>query len=99
MKRIFILVISVVLVGCGSFSLGMVSPTKGQSLQQREQDTLVCKDQAKNEANTSARAVGSFLAGLTIIGAPLAIESEKSKQREVFALCMTERGYKVEAPK
>ena len=44
---------------------------------------LVCKDNAKNEANTAARVAGSFVAGLTIIGAPIAIEEEK---RNIYVL-------------
>jgi predicted small lipoprotein YifL len=87
------------LVGCGSFPLGTVYPIQGQTAPQRDADMLVCKDRAKNEANTDARVAGSFLAGLTIIGAPIAIEAEKAKQREVFAQCLTERGYRVEPPK
>ena len=100
MNRSLILALSVLgLTGCGSFQLGIVHSAGGQTVQQRDADMLVCKDRAKNEANTDARVAGSFLAGLTIIGAPIAIEAEKSKQREVFAQCMTERGYRVESPK
>lgn len=60
---------------------------------------LTCKDKAATEANTDARVAGSFVAGLTIIGAPIAIAEERRKQREVFAACMTERGYRVDAAK
>lgn len=87
------------LAGCGTFPLGTVYSDAGQTPQQRETDMLVCKDRARTEANTDARAAGSFLAGLTIIGAPIAIQAEHDKQREVFAKCMTERGYRVVAPK
>ena len=38
---------------------------------------------------------GRFLLGLTIVGAPVAFEMEKSKQREVFTNCMQERGYAI----
>lgn len=99
MKSISILFVTLLLAGCGSFPLGTVYPLKGQTVQQRDADMLVCKDNAKNEANTDARVAGSFLAGLTIIGAPIAIEAEKSKQREVFALCLSQRGYRVDPPK
>jgi len=98
MKRMFILTAVLLLTGCGTFPLGMVYSMKGQSDQQRETDMLVCKDIAKNEANTTARVAGSFVAGLTIIGAPIAIEEEKRKTREVFATCMENRGYKVTPP-
>ena len=54
-----------------------------------------CKDQAKLAANTTGRQTGAFLLGMTIIGAPVAFELEKAKQREVFAQCMTARGYTV----
>jgi hypothetical protein len=98
MKRSLIIFVIILLAGCGSFPLGMVYSMRGQSDQQRETDMLVCKDKAKNEANSSARVVGSFVAGLTIIGAPIAIEEEKRKTREVFAECMDGRGYKVTPP-
>lgn len=62
-------------------------------------DNLVCKDKAKTEANTAGRQAASFIAGATIIGAPVAIEAEKAKQREVYAACMDARGYVVVPPK
>ena len=98
MKRSLIIFAIILLTGCGSFPLGMVYSMRGQSDQQRETDMLVCKDRAKNEANSAARVAGSFVAGLTIIGAPIAIEEEKRKTREVFAECMDGRGYKVTPP-
>lgn len=98
MKRLAIISTSILLTGCGTFQLGTVYSLKGQSVQQRETDMLVCKDNAKNEANTTARVAGSFVAGLTIIGAPIAIEEEKRKTREVFTDCMEKRGYRVTAP-
>lgn len=94
------LILSVLaLTGCGSFPLGTVYPSGGQTVAQRDADMLFCKDRAKDEANTDGRVAASFLAGLTIIGAPVAIAAERSKQREVFAACMGERGYRVEPPK
>lgn len=98
MKIFLLIAIAALLTGCGTFPLGMVYSLKGQTDQQRETDMLVCKDRAKNEANTTARVAGSFVAGLTIIGAPIAIEEEKRKTREVFAQCMENRGYKVTPP-
>ena len=83
------------LVGCGSFPLGTVYSSNGQARAQLETDTMVCKDRASTEANTDGRVAGSFVAGLTIIGAPIAIAEGRRKQREVFAACMTERGYRV----
>jgi hypothetical protein len=59
---------------------------------------LYCKDRAKTEASTDARVAGSFIAGLTVVGAPIAIAEERRKQREVFAQCMSERGYTVVPP-
>lgn len=93
------LLLCLLLAGCGTFPLGSVYADQGQTPQQREQDILVCKDRASTEANTQARVAGSFVAGLTLIGAPIAIQAEKDKQREVFAKCLTERGYRVVAPR
>jgi len=97
MKKLILLSV-VALAGCGSFPLGTSYPQQGQTQAQTDQNILVCKDRAKDEANTDARVAGSFVAGLTIIGAPIAIAEERRKQREVFAQCMTERGYKVTPP-
>lgn len=83
------------LAGCGSFPLGYVDARAGKTDQDRQMDMLVCKDQARNEANTDARVAGSFLAGLTIVGAPIAIAAERQKQRDVFADCMKAKGYNV----
>lgn len=97
MKKL-ILLACVALAGCGSFPLGTSFPQQGQTRSVMDQDILVCKDHAKDEANTDARVAGSFIAGLTIVGAPIAIAEERRKQREVFAQCMTDRGYRVVPP-
>ncbi len=88
----------VLLAGCGSFPLGTSYPQNGQTQAETDSAILVCKDRAKTEANTDARVAASFVAGLTIVGAPIAIAAERSKQREVFAQCMKERGYVVIPP-
>jgi len=97
MKKLILLTV-VLLTGCGTFPLGVSYPQQGQTQAQTDQNILVCKDRARDEANTDARVAGSFVAGLTIVGAPIAIAEERRKQREVFAACMTERGYKVVPP-
>ncbi|HOY78804.1 MAG: SHOCT domain-containing protein [Zoogloea sp.] len=84
------------LSGCGTFSLaGKITPPTGKGQDQQQLDLLACKDQARLAANTAERQAGAFLLGLTIVGAPVAYELEKSKQREVFAACMSQRGYEV----
>ena len=91
-----ILVLPLVVAACGTFPLsGGTSPPAGKSADQHQLDMLVCQDQAKLAANTAARQTGAFLLGLTIIGTPVAFELEKAKSREVFAECMTARGYTV----
>jgi hypothetical protein len=82
--------------GCGSYPLaGNIVAPDNRNAEQQQTDVLVCKDQAKTEANTTGRQTGAFLLGMTIVGAPVAFEMEKSKQREVFADCMTAKGYTV----
>ncbi len=91
--------VSFLIAGCGTFQLASGSiPPPGKTKEQQQLDTLSCKDRAKLEANTADRQVGAFALGLTIVGAPLAYELEKSKQREVFKTCMEERGYRVLPP-
>ena len=98
MKKL-ILLSALALAGCGTFPLGTSYPQQGQTQAQTDLSILACKDRAQTEANTDARVAGSFVAGLTIVGAPIAIAEERRKQREVFAQCMTERGYIVATPK
>jgi hypothetical protein len=88
------------LAGCGTFQLASdVRPTVAKTQEQQQLDMLACKDQAKLEANTAGRQAGAFALGFTIVGAPIAFEMEKAKQREVFASCMTARGYAVSPPR
>ena len=87
------------LVGCGTFQLASgVYPLIAKTPEQQQLDNLNCKDQAKLEANSTERQTGAFLLGMTIIGAPLAFEMEKSKQREVYKSCMEGKGYRIVAP-
>ena len=86
----------VLLSACGTFQLaGGIYPPPGKTQDAMQTDVLVCKDQAKLEANSAERQAGAFALGLTIVGVPVAFELEKSKQREVFARCMTGRGYRI----
>jgi hypothetical protein len=78
---------------CGTFNLGNVRPQIGKTSEQQQLDTLTCKDQANLAANSAGRQTGDFLLGLTIVGAPVAYEMDKAKQRQVFADCMHARGY------
>lgn len=98
MKRFVALVCGLVLAGCGTFSLGTAFPLQGQTKDQVQLAVLTCQDRAKLEANTAGRQAGSFALGLTIVGAPVAYELEKKKQREVWSECMTEKGYRVVPP-
>jgi hypothetical protein len=86
------------LAGCGTFSLGRVQPQAGTSAQQQQLDTLTCKDEARLAVENAGQQTKDFLLGLTIIGAPLAYETDKAKQRKVFADCMQAKGYVVIPP-
>lgn len=86
------------LVGCGSFPLGTSYPQKGQTQAETDAAILFCKDRAKDEASTPGRVAASFVAGATIVGAPVAIAEDHRKQREVFATCMHERDFYVVPP-
>ena len=91
-----ILVLPFVVTACGTFPLSKntIAPA-GKTADQHQLDTLVCQDQAKLAVSTAGRQAGNFLLGMTIIGTPVAFELDKAKQREVFAQCMTARGYTV----
>lgn len=97
--QIFVLIpLAMLLFGCVTFDLGTVLPVSGQSVAQRDSDMAVCKVKAYEAANTKERQAGAFIAGMTIVGAPLAIEDEKKLQRKIFKECLEERGYAVEPP-
>jgi uncharacterized membrane protein len=92
------LVLVCVISGCGTFTLGNVRPQAGRTAEQQQLDTLTCKDQASLAVNSAGRQTGDFLLGMTIVGAPVAYEMDKAKQRQVFADCMKGRGYVVTLP-
>lgn len=98
MKKLAVVFACLALSGCGSFPLGKVYPEKSQTRRERDADLFYCKDWSKTATETSARNVASFFAGMTIIGLPIAIHSAQERQRELFAECMRERGYRVETP-
>lgn len=85
------------LSACGTFPLaGAIHPPAGKNAEQQQTDVLVCKDQANLAVNSASNQAGDFLLGATIIGAPFAYQMDKSKERAVFAQCMTARGYIVD---
>ena len=88
--------VSIFIVGCAFQLAGGVHPPPDKSNQEQEKDMLFCKDQAKKEATTVGRQAGWIALGLTIVGVPLAVGLEKQKQREIFAQCLTARGYRVD---
>jgi hypothetical protein len=97
-RTTLLLLLACSITGCGTFTLGNVRPQAGKSAEQQQLDTLTCKDQANLAANSAGRQTGDFLLGLTIVGAPVAYEMDKAKQRQVFADCMHARGYVVTLP-
>ena len=92
---ISIAVVTGLLTGCGTFNLGYVQPQAGRTSEQQQLDTLTCKDTARLAAESGDRQVGNFLLGMTIVGAPIAYELDRSKQREVFKECMQGKGYSI----
>jgi hypothetical protein len=97
-RTILIALLMCGITACGTFNLGNVRPQAGKTAEQQQLDTLTCKDQANLAVNSAARQTGDFLLGMTIVGAPVAYEMDKSKQRQVFADCMQARGYVVTPP-
>jgi hypothetical protein len=95
-QRVLLLLPPIMLIAsCGTFTLGNVRPQAGKTAEQQQLDTLTCKDQANLAVNSAGRQTGDFLLGMTIVGAPVAYEMDKAKQRQVFADCMQARGYVV----
>jgi len=93
--RLPLLLLPALIAGCGTFNLGNVHPQVNKTPEQQQLDTLTCKDQANLAVNSAGREAGDFLLGFTIVGAPVAYEMDKAKERQVFAECMHARGYVV----
>ena len=98
LKFVASLLIPILLVGCGTFSLGTAIPQTTKTSTELQLDTLDCKDKARLAASAADVQIKAFLLGLTIIGAPAGRELEKSKQREMYKSCMEGKGYRVIPP-
>ncbi len=86
-------------VGCGPYSLGGVNTLPpGKTAQDLKLDMLVCQHQAQLEVDRPANQVADFLLGFTLIGAPVAIVTDRQMQRQSWQTCMTEAGYTVVPP-
>jgi hypothetical protein len=96
--KTLVVVAALLCVSCGTFQLGNVHVPADRTKDQAQLDILTCKDQAHLETDKAENQVKDFLLGLTIIGAPVAYEKDKATQREVFAKCMGDRGYRVDPP-
>ena len=98
-RRLPILALLLFCTACGTFPIsGKIYSPSDKTIEQKRIDILACRAQAKNAASTaSQQAVPSFL-GMTIIGAYVANEAGKPKQREAFAQCMEARRYSVTPP-
>jgi hypothetical protein len=98
-RRIFLaLLLTCGLAACGTYNLGNVRPQVTKTADQQQLDILTCKDQASLAVNSAGHQTADFFLGLTIVGAPVAYENDKTKARQVYADCMQARGYVVTLP-
>lgn len=95
MKALALVCVFVALGGCTTFPLGTVHAAPGTSAQAQQVAILVCKDAALTAANATGQQVKESLLGLTIVGYPVAVASDRARQRAVFASCMRSQGYEV----
>lgn len=99
MPRCLLYAGALLLCSCGTFQLASnISSPAGKSAEEQQSDILFCKDQADLAVNSGAHQAGDFLLGFTLIGAPVAYQLDKEQEREVFAQCMTNRGYNLVMP-
>lgn len=96
MRKIIVVLLALGTAACGTFQLGVAYPPEWKSRDTAQLDMLVCKEEARNAANTSERQAGNFLLGATLVGSAIAYEMEKQKQREVWKSCMEQRSYRIE---
>ena len=101
MKRTLILMTALLVSGC-TFQLGKASmPYPPGATDQDKQairdklqaDIAECKDWTKNQVDGAW--FGQFLLGATVVGLPAGYEWEKNRKRDLYADCMTQRGYTV----
>lgn len=98
-KKSLLIALSVLaLAGCGSYPLGTAYALNGQTQADTDMAVLVCQRQAENATTTTERNVKGALLRATLVGAPVAIQTERYVARQEFARCMTERGYNVVTP-
>lgn len=98
MRSTLTLIACVALAGCGSYPLGTAYPTNGQTQTEMDTALIVCKNQAEAASNTTERNVKGALLRATLIGAPVAVQTERYVARQEFAKCMTARGFTVVTP-
>jgi hypothetical protein len=98
MKTISTLTAVLALAGCGSYPLGTAYATNGQTQAELDAALAVCQRAAENATATTERNIKGAVLRATIIGAPVAVQTERYVARQEFARCMTERGYKVVPP-
>ena len=97
MQRTMVVVLCLTLASC-TFPLGYIQPRADKTPEQKELDTLSCKDKAHLAASGTGQQVGAFFLGMTIVGLPVAYALDRSTQQRVFQECMANRGYTVTPP-
>ena len=98
-RRLPILTLLLFCAACGTFPLsGKIYPPADKTSEQERADILTCKARAKDAATTVSQEEVPSILGMTLIGAYVANEIGKPKQREVFKTCMERLGYSVTPP-
>ncbi len=88
-RLIFLLPLCLVACG-GAFPLyGAVEAPHGTSANQQQNDISYCKGQALDQASNNGERAEAFLFGSA------ALEKDQTLQRNIFAECMTAKGYTV----
>jgi hypothetical protein len=98
MRRAGVVVVALLLAGCGEFHLakGGTIPA-GKTQEQVRLDVLECKDRARVESQSAADQARGFLlgAGLSFVGVAIDYQQQKDDQRRIYKDCMEARGYTV----
>jgi hypothetical protein len=92
MKRTLVLMGALAVSGC-TFPLGWADAQQGQTQEKTKADVAECREFAQNKVDGAW--AGQFLLGATIVGAPAGYEWEKNHKRDLYADCLSQRGYKV----
>ena len=85
------LILALLLGACAPYHLASSGKPPSGAIAQTDIDA--CRSIAVADNSTAADRAAGFVAGMTLIGAPIAYEVHKGRVRQAFVDCLTARGW------